>query len=94
MAVDFLTTEQKARYGQFSGDPNEIQLARYFHLDEADLAFISDRRGDQNRLGFALQLTAVRFLGGFPSDLTLVPSNGFCCISEEASISVSYAPDE
>ncbi len=44
MAVDFLTTEQKAQYGQFSGDPNEIQLARYFHLDEADLAFILNRR--------------------------------------------------
>lgn len=30
MSVDFLTTEQKTQYGQFSGDPNEIQLARYF----------------------------------------------------------------
>lgn len=68
MPVDFLTAEQKAGYGQFSGEPNEVQLTRYFHLDEADLAFISNQLGVQNQLGFALQITSVRFLGGFLSD--------------------------
>jgi TnpA family transposase len=86
MAVDFLAAEQKSRYGQFSGEPNEARLARYFHLDEADLAFLSDRRGDQNRLGFALQLTSVRFLGGFPSDLALVPPNVQAFVARQLSI--------
>jgi hypothetical protein len=73
MPVNFLTEEQESKYGKFCGEPNEIQLARYFHLDENDISLITNRRGNQDRLGFALLLTSARFLGAFIDDFDQVP---------------------
>ncbi|MCB0094068.1 MAG: Tn3 family transposase [Caldilineaceae bacterium] len=87
MAVEFLTAEQKAQYGQFTGEPNEVQLSRYFHLDETDIALILQKRGEHNRLGFALQLTSVRFLGTFLADVTAAPTNVQLFLARQLAIS-------
>ena len=73
MPVEFLSDEQARRYGSFHGDPSPEQLSRFFGFGPAEQADIDRHRGDRARLGYAVQLGCVRFLGCFP-DLDATPA--------------------
>jgi len=58
----------------FHGDPSAEQLSRFFSFGPADQEDIDRHSDDRARLGYAVQLGCVRFLGCFP-DLAATPAS-------------------
>jgi TnpA family transposase len=87
MPISFLTPAQREHYGRYAASPTPDQLGRFFHLNEDDLAHISSCRGDHNRLGFALQLATVRYLGTFLDDPVSVPAEVVQTLAYQLGIS-------
>lgn len=87
MSIRYLTKEYEENYGCYVGEPTAGQLARYFYLEEEALKLIKARRGENNQLGFAIQLGTVRFLGTFLSNPVDVPLGVISYVANQLNIS-------
>jgi len=87
MPISFLTPAQRENHGRYATPPTPDQLSRFFHLNDEDLVQIRSCRGEHNRLGFALQLSTVRYLGTFLDDPVAVPSEVVRTLAGQLGIS-------
>ena len=74
MPVDFLTATERERLQRYPEQLSDQDLITFYTLSEADLACVRQCRGQANRLGFALQLGTLRWLGFVPDELLPGPS--------------------
>lgn len=86
MPRKILQNEQRLCYRKYAGEPSIEQLNQYFYFSEFDLEQINEARTDSNKLGFALQLGTVRFLGGFFDFIKDIPTSVITFVTEQLDI--------
>jgi TnpA family transposase len=74
MPVNFLSEAERERFNSFPADLSTGDLIAFFTLSESDLLQIPTTTTAANRLGFALRILLLRFLGFHLTDLTSVPT--------------------
>ena len=90
MPVSIFSETELARLASFpEGIPSD-DLIRAFTLTGADRDLVVIRRGAANRLGLALQLCALRYLGFVPRNLSAAPRSAACFVADQLEVS----PDE
>jgi TnpA family transposase len=92
MPGQFLTDAERERLRQFPAEIPPSDVIAYFTLSPADLAQVRHQRGDHNRLGFALQLGALRYLGFSPDDLTTAPASVVASLSQQLDVRPDVLP--
>ncbi|GAA3515813.1 hypothetical protein FHR32_006026 [Streptosporangium album] len=86
MPTSFLSEEQRRRFGHFTEDPDEGQLAGSFLLDQTARRRAMAARGARNRIGWAVQLGTIRYLGTFLENPEKVPAVVFGYVAEQLGL--------
>src|SRR5262245_22293759 len=73
MPGTFLTTAERERLSRFPDAVSPPDLMTYFALSDNDRAFLDPYRSDSTRLGVALQLCSMRYLGFCPVQISTAP---------------------
>ena len=73
MPEHWLTESKIGRFTTYPTEIPEADVVTFFTLTESDRRLLAGLHGEANRLGFALQLCTLRYLGFVPDDLQKSP---------------------
>ena len=85
MPASIFSETELARLASFPEEIPGDDLIRAFTLTGADRDLVAIRRGAANRLGIALQLCALRYLGFVPRNLSAAPRSAACFVADQLS---------
>lgn len=74
MPRQFLTKAEREQLSSFPSSPTEEDIITFFAFSSQEITLIFKRSGELNRLVFAIELGALRYLGFIPDDLSKTPS--------------------
>jgi TnpA family transposase len=86
MPGQFLSAAERERLEHFPQEIAERDLNTFFTLSAADIAELPSHSAPPHRLGFALQLCALRYLGFSPLDLTTAPAGAVAYIADQLDL--------
>ena len=86
MSSSFLSAAERERWQRFPETIPQDDLAVYFLLSEDDEREVNRQREPFNRLGYALQLCALRYLGFVPTDFKATPQVVVTFVAEQLGI--------
>lgn len=90
MPVQFLSTAEHECLNRFPDEIPQEDNITYFLISESDLTEIDKQRSDSSRLGFAIQICALRYMGFVPNNLRTLPSPTLQYVAAQLQVS----PDE
>ncbi len=83
MSTSVLTAAERERWQRFPETIPQDDLAVYFLLSADDQREVNRQREPFNRLGYALQLCTLRYLGFVPTDFTATPEVVVTFVAEQ-----------
>lgn len=84
---ELLTSEQRISYMSIPDDMLERELEKHFTFTIDDIAFINKHRRDHNRLGIAVQLAVLRYLGWTLFQIKSLPDDVLKFIAKQIDVS-------
>jgi TnpA family transposase len=87
MPVQFLSEADYARLNRFPEEIPTEDCFTFFLVNHDDLTEINKQRSNSSRLGFALQICALRYMGFVPQDLKSAPDRVVRYVAEQLQVS-------